>query len=223
MGKKSNLIGQRFGRLTVVALNGSREDLRGRKRRFWECRCDCGNTVYHSTANLNSGNIKSCGCYRKEILNRTTHGETGTYLYWEFIRMRQRCNAKNKDTEYYKHYSGRGIKVCKEWDAPNAYPVFRDWALKNGYKEGLTLERVDVNGDYCPENCTWIELGEQQYNKTTTILIDGRPLAKLARENGIAPRLAWARYKAGWDIRDILFTKPGEKRKYEKRAQVNKV
>lgn len=223
MPKVVNLIGQRYGRLTVVSLNGSRKNTSGKSYNYWECKCDCGNTVFHTTGNLTSGKIKSCGCYRKEILRHPTHGETGTYLYWEFIHMRQRCSDKNKDKKFYKHYAGRGIRVCKEWDSPNAYPIFRDWALSNGYKEGLSIERIDVNGDYCPENCTWIDMKEQQYNKTCTVLVNGKSLAKMAREYGIEPRLALGRYKAGWDLRDILHTKPGEKRKYGKRTEVNTV
>lgn len=215
-------LGNKYGKLIVIKPIKEYRNKNGKLIDYYfECVCDCGNSLNALGSNIKSGKIKSCGCYRRELLIHSSHGETGTHLYWEFIHMRQRCSEKHKNSLYYKQYSGRGIKVCEEWNDKNAYPIFRDWALKNGYKDGLSLERIDVNGDYCPDNCTWIPRGEQQYNKTNTIWIGDKSLAKLARENNINPKLAYSRFKAGWDIRDILHTKPGGKRKYEKRSETH--
>ena len=214
--------GNKYGRLTVIKPIREYKNKKGNLIDYYfECLCDCGNSVEALGSNVKRGNIKSCGCYQKEILHHPTHNETHTQLYRHFISMRQRCNPKNKDKKLYKSWAGRGIKVCKEWDDKNAYPIFRDWALKNGYKDGLSLERIDVDGDYCPENCTWIPRGEQQYNKTCTVWIGDKPLAKLARENGVKPGVALSRYKAGWDIDEILNRKPRKRTNGKKRKKIN--
>lgn len=166
-----DLTGQKFGRLTVISRNGSA----GGKRK-WLCECDCGNTTTVTTTDLRSGHTTSCGCFHREVSARTMrdiasgrtgvlnssykHGDTGTKLYWVWSTMIQRC--ENRNNKRYPEWGGRGICVCDEW---HDFSVFRDWAMANGYREGLSLDRVDNDGNYCPENCRWATIQEQNNNK----------------------------------------------------------
>lgn len=165
--KSSELLGKRFGRLVAVE---QVESLNYRAR--FLCECDCGRTKLVLAQNLLSGHVRSCGCLlseasrkRMEKYNdsegRETHGQAKTRLYciWEGIKTR--CL---KETHHsYGNYGGRGIKVCPEWE--NSYITFREWALANGYRSDLSIDRIDVNGDYCPDNCRWVDSSTQALNK----------------------------------------------------------
>jgi hypothetical protein len=168
--KSSELIGKRFGRLTVVE-QVERVNYRAR----FLCVCDCGNKKIVLGQNLLSGHVKSCGCLHSEIANkkiekynlsegREIHGQAKTRLYtiWEGIKTR--CLKEAHHT--YKDYGGRGIKVCPEWET--SYIAFQEWALANGYADNLSIDRIDVNGDYCPDNCRWADPSTQAYNKRIT-------------------------------------------------------
>lgn len=148
-----NLVGMKFGRLTVM----DRESPKSKKTKgLWVCKCECGNVIKVNTSALKSGNTTSCGCKRKETLRqlRTKHGESDTRLYKVWSSMKNRCyNAK--DVEY-KNYGGRGITVCDEWK--DSFVNFSQWAYENGYnkdapKGQCTIDRIDINGCYEPENC----------------------------------------------------------------------
>ncbi len=171
MGALRDLTGLKFGRLTVIERAGSSKDYKAK----WLCRCDCGSTCIVLGKYLFNGKTKSCGCFRKEVTQKraTVHGDTvngkRSALHGVLHGMKSRCY--NPNCSEYKNYGGRGIRVCEEW--LNDYKAFREWALSNGFKAGLTIERVDVNGNYCPENCTWISLKDQQYNKTTSVKYEG--------------------------------------------------
>lgn len=153
-----DLVGMKFNRLTVVKLYSSEGHLR------WTCVCDCG--IYKNVLgyNLKNGAVKSCGCLSKESHNKK-HGLKRTRLYAIWDNMKSRCYRKNNPS--YKHYGGRGIRICTEWKTD--FQVFYDWAMSNGYHDNLSIERDKVNEDYSPSNCRWATTEEQAQNKTTSI------------------------------------------------------
>ena len=158
MGKFIDLTGKRFGRLIVI----QRTDQYQSGHIAWLCRCDCGNVAVVSGNRLKQGVTKSCGCYKREKTAEThyTHGYRKTRLYRTYRNMLSRCY--NKNVENYKRYGMRGIKVCAEWQDPKA---FFEWAVANGYRDDLSIDRIDVNGDYCPENCRWVTNAIQARNR----------------------------------------------------------
>ena len=156
---RKDLTGQRFGRLTVIRATDQRGPDNGI---VYECLCDCGNTcfVWNNRLTIRTHSRKrSCGCLHDETHEQ--HGGAGTLLYHKWNGMRDRCN--NPKARQYSYYGGRGIRICDEWQ--NSFAAFRDWALSAGYKDGLSLDRIDYNGNYCPENCRWISMAEQQRNR----------------------------------------------------------
>lgn len=167
-----DLTGQRFGRLVVRSLvdDPAGTDVPTR----WLCSCDCGNELLVRASNLKSGNTLSCGCLQKELATaqHKMHGETGSRLFHSWVHMKQRCT--NPNNRAFKYYGARGISVCDEWK--NSFQAFHDWAMSHGYADNLTLDRIDVNGNYCPENCRWITIQEQQRNKRDNVRVafDGR-------------------------------------------------
>lgn len=149
--KKLDVIGIKFGRLTVLEEAG--KDRYG--NRLVRCVCDCGNDIICRPSNLNSERTKSCGCARRKPKDKNQR------LYRIWIGMRQRCY--NQVSSAYKHYGARGICVCDEWK--NSFEMFENWAVNNGYKETLSIDRIDVNGNYEPHNCRWVTMKVQNNNK----------------------------------------------------------
>lgn len=183
----NDLTGQRFGRLTVIA----RAPNRGR-RTMWLCECDCGNQREIMADNLALGRSNSCGCLNAEMIveRSRTHGGSKTRLYNIWNKMRARCyDPKEKN---YHSYGERGIKVCDEWR--HDFESFRRWALANGYdetakREGCTIDRINNDGDYCPDNCRWATFIMQANNKRSNhyLTCDGKTMtiAEWAREIGL--------------------------------------
>lgn len=208
MGNYIDLTGQRFGRLLVLRRVGSKG-----KSPTWYCICDCGNEKIATTTNLKSGATKSCGCLRLETaeINRSTqitHGKSKTKLYRVWFDIKRRCY--NTKRENYKNYGGRGIKMCEEWNED--FMNFYNWSLKNGYREGLTIDRIDVNGNYEPSNCRWVENKVQANNKTNNRLItyngETHTAAEWSKIVGIRPDTILHRIKKyGWSIEKALNTK----------------
>ncbi len=163
-----DLTGQVFGRLTVI----ERVNLPTKYYAVWLCKCSCGNLKEVRACHLKSGAISSCGCYHKEMVSkvRKTHGESRTRLYNTWRNMKSRCYWKRQ--KFYHLYGGRGITVCDEWK--NSYETFREWALKHGYSVELTIDRIDVNGNYEPSNCRWVTQKDQCNNKTVNRIVEYR-------------------------------------------------
>lgn len=207
MRKRIDLTGQRFGRLVVIGSAGRRY-----KHPLWELKCDCGNTHYCVTASLRSGRTKSCGCLNREQKSQNrTHGDSKSKLYHIYHAMLQRCY--DKSFKYYDCYGGRGIKICEEWQS---YEPFRDWALSHGYEDGLSIEREDVNRDYCPDNCKWIPLSQQANNRRNTLYVEyhGKmvTMRDLADLYGVDRRRLYRRIvKQGWSVEDAI-NRPIEKK-----------
>lgn len=167
MGKVKDLTGQKFGRLTVIEQSGYTEKNQyGSRYAVWLCRCDCGNYCKMDTGTLKRRGNHSCGCLAREHLldmsrNNITHNMTGTRLYGCYKGMMSRC-YRERDV-HYNAYGRRGITVCDEWKSnPKS---FIEWALSHGYSDDLTIERIDVDGNYEPSNCTWVPMSEQYKNK----------------------------------------------------------
>ena len=189
--------GDRFGRLTVVQDRGSR---------CVECRCDCGATKIATRKYLRNGDTRSCGCLRREELERMSqkHGDTGSRLYGIWKGMRTR--ATNKNRKQAKDYVLRGIYVCDEW---SDYRKFKEWAMANGYADNLTIDRIDNDGPYAPENCRWITQKEQCRNKRNTHVLEYggctyRTIKDLCASLGLRYGLVYGRLRGGWPLADAV-------------------
>lgn len=199
------MAGERFNYLTVIGVDESKPIGNG-KPMFWLCECDCGNRVSVRAYDVRSGNTKSCGCFKRRKAKElpTTHGESKTKLYGVWNAMMARCYNPNVDR--YPRYGARGIKVCDEW--LHNYVAFRDWALSNGYTDGLTIDRIDVNGNYCPENCRWVTKADQMKNTSTNRFLtyngETHTLSDWARIAGISAPTLNKRLKRGWSLEKTL-------------------
>lgn len=163
--------------------------------------CDCGNIKNINKYHLIYGMTKSCGC----LVNK--HGESYTKLYDVFSAMKQRCY--NKNNKSYVNYGKRGIAVCDEWLHDNS--LFFEWAMNNGYKEGLQIDRIDVNGNYEPSNCRWVDNKVNCNNRRNNVLLTyqgkTRTMKQWAEELGVNYCTIKARHKRGWSDKDCLFGK----------------
>lgn len=166
MKRVHDLTGQKFGRLTVIGLDTSKET----RKTYWICQCECGKISSHRSDGLLSGHIKSCGCYKSEqdairVAKNHKHKQSGTRLYNIWQGMKERCH--NENSPNYKNWGERGISVCDEWK--NNFETFYKWALENGYSEKLSIDRIDNNKGYNPQNCKWSTVKEQCRNRRSNI------------------------------------------------------
>lgn len=205
---KFDLVGKQFGNLTVVEYLG-----RKHHSSYWRCSCKCGNTVDCYYGNLIRGTSTSCGCLRSYYFKKRPyyHGESTTRLYKEWTSMKNRCY--NKNSKQYHNYGERGIKVCEEWQS---YLPFKEWALNNGYSEELSIDRIDVNGDYCPKNCRWITMREQANNRRGNVFIEYDGHRKTATQwgelLGVKSDTIRKRVQCGWPPEECLFGRKGQKK-----------
>lgn len=160
-----DLTNKRFGKLIAVEKVGKDKS----RNILWRCKCNCGNEVIVKACELNRGHCHSCGCYQKERASEANkiHGKSHTKLHYVWTDMLKRCDNPNHHA--YKWYGGKGVNVCDEW---KEFIAFEKWALKNGYKEGLTIDRIDGNGNYCPENCRWATRKQQSNNISTCVYFE---------------------------------------------------
>jgi hypothetical protein len=198
-----DLTGVKFGLLTVLNYEGTNKN----KKALWKCRCECGSIITTIGSYLRSGHTKSCGCTRHEKLmeRNTTHGMAHTHIHYVWIGMKQRCyNINHKN---YQHYGGRGIIICEEWK--NSFENFYNWAINNGYNDNLSIDRIDVNGNYEPINCRWVDMKTQQNNKRNNhnVEIDGEihTIAEWSKLNNIDTHTISSRvHRNHWDPIDAV-------------------
>ena len=218
-GKPVDLTGQRFGMLTVLGVSKDVyiDPKRGSHYKKWDCKCDCGRIISVRTSALtcggnSRGHTRSCGCERMQHMleTRIIHGESKTRIYKIWIGIKKRCY--NKNCKSYENYGGRGIRVCEEWE--NDYEAFKKWSLENGYNDLLTVDRVNVDGDYSPENCRWVNHHVQANNTRSNRLItfNGKTqtLSDWASEYNINYSTLFSRLYRGWSIEESLLTPIGE-------------
>lgn len=187
MSNLIDLTGQKFGRLTVINRAENVVLPCGQQKTRWLCHCDCGNEIIVISDGLKRGHTRSCGCLNQEtrIIANTKHGLRRTRIYKTWESMKARCY--NKNDEKYPRYGARGIIVCDEWR--NDFQTFYDWAMSHGYRNDLQIDRIDNNGNYCPENCRWVNRITQANNKSNNQFItykgETKTIAEWSRERGI--------------------------------------
>lgn len=205
------MIGKKFNKLLV--LERVKNDKFGNTK--WLCKCECGNKVEVLGTHLRSGHTQSCGCLQKEkcknIIHKPKHNMSRTRIYKIWNGMKNRTNEKSVSKDkYYKNYSGRGITVCDDW---KEFEQFYKWATNNGYKDNLTIDRIDTDGNYEPSNCRWITMKEQNNNKRNNVLIthnnETHNITEWNEILGFTKGLLKNRLNRGWSIQRAFTTKVG--------------
>jgi len=200
MALRVDLTGNVYGKLTVIDFSQRKHG-----RAYWNCICTCGNKKIVQGYDLTSGHTKSCGCLRKIDGKepRYRHGKVHTRLYRIWGNMKSRCD--NPNSKYYKDYGGRGISYCKEWAD---FVLFEEWALTNGYKDNLTIDRINNNGNYEPSNCRWIDIKSQQRNRRSNHLLtfngETHCINEWAEILGVSRETIKNRLGYGWDVEKVL-------------------
>lgn len=195
--KSIDITNCKFGKLTVI-----KRDLCNSKsgNAKWVCKCDCGNIISVIGSKLRNSHTTSCGCNR---ISEKACGHSKERLYRIWLGMNSRCNNKNADN--FQWYGGRGIKICDEW---NNFMLFRQWALSSGYADNLSIDRIDSDGNYCPENCRWASYKEQQNNRSNNRIITYNNIkytcAQFAEELDVPYYTIKNQIKLGWSIEKIV-------------------
>lgn len=200
MGAKVDMVGKRFGRWSVIQDSAQRSKS-GTIR--YLCRCDCGTVKTVGGASLRNGTSVSCGCYNREVItNPNKVRNEKLYAVWN--GMKQRC--ANKNDKKYRHYGGRGIRVCDEWRSD--YSAFKNWSEENGYKPGLSIDRENNDGPYSPNNCRWVTTKIQNSNnrRNRKLTIDGltKTITEWAESTGVKPSTITRRIELGWPLCDLF-------------------
>lgn len=203
MANANDLTDLKVGKLKVI----KRADNDSKGRVMWLCRCECGNYKSINAYSLSKGITQSCGCLQRKQTSKAnkTHGMANTRIYNIWCKMKERCYKRNS-IEYHL-YGGRGISICNEWK--NDFKSFYEWAVKNGYSDSLSIDRIDVNGNYEPTNCRWATSYEQNSNKRNNVVIEKNgerhTLSEWSRITGIDRRKISARiFKYGWSVERAL-------------------
>lgn len=209
---KKNLTGQRFGKLVVISEAEPYYPPNSNKRhRRWLCQCDCGKTSIAFQGGLLNGETKSCSCLRRENVGRKKNIHPCSHrLHSIWSGIKDRCF--NPNSPEYKNYGGRGITMCDEWSNNiDGYDNFYEWAVRHGYEENLTIDRIDVNGIYEPSNCRWATFKEQQNNRTDNVYVifndKKQTIAQWAEELKINENTIRARLRHGWTIEEAFSNK----------------
>lgn len=192
-----DITGNKYGRLTVIGLEGKND----KGVYMWRCKCDCGNEIVRDSCRLVTGNTKSCGCLKKELELGGLY-EHKLHSIWK--SMLGRCYTKTNTS--YRNYGGRGIGVCNEWR--KSFKEFYEWAYANGYRENLSIDRIDVNGNYEPENCRWVDVYTQANNRRNNRFFEYQrevhTAAEWDRKLGNGDRMIARRLCEGWSFEDAL-------------------
>lgn len=203
MREIKDLTGKKFGHLVVMGYAGKKSE-----RTAWNCRCDCGNEVVVLGVNLNSGNTKSCGCHKYDVVDKfKTHGKSKTRIYRIWRKIKERCE---KDyCKEYERYGARGISLCNEW---YNFMSFYNWSMLNGYRDDLTIDRIDNDKGYSPDNCRWVDILTQQNNRRNNIKYeyDGKMLTipEIARIVGMQPNTLYDRiHRYGYTLEQAITKK----------------
>lgn len=201
-----DLTGKKFGKLTVIKRVGSDKY----KNAIWLCRCDCGKETVKITSRLKSGYTKSCGCLTvQKLLERNTkHNQANTRLYKIYKGLLQRCYITSNPA--YKNYGGRGIRICDEWvDKKSGFINFYNWAISNGYKGNLSIDRINNNGNYEPNNCRWATRKQQSNNRRNSHYItyngETHTLKEWTEILNISYSMLSHRIQRNWDLEKALF------------------
>ena len=200
--KTDDLTGKHFGRLTVIQF----DHMDKYSSQYWLCECNCPSRtrLIVSRSALISGHTKSCGCFKKDLQRelKTIHGEYNSRLHNIWGNMKQRCTNKKDDN--YNHYGNRGIEVFDEW--MNSYENFRDWALSNGYSDVLTIDRINNDYGYFPENCRWVDhhaqMNNTRCNRHVTYNNETHTAAEWAKILNLSPNQMYYRLNKN-DMRDF--------------------
>lgn len=209
-GHIENLIGNTYGRLTVIAYAGHFYNSAGNRQAFWFAECSCDKSILVKANDLKTGKVKSCGCLRSDLgkVKTLTHGLTKHRLYSIYCSMLKRCY--NPKATNFERYGGRGILVCKEWR--NSFIDFYKWSITSGYKDTLQLDRINNEGPYSPENCRWVTIKEQARNKRNTkyIFFNGETLciSEWSDRLGIPKSTIHNRILAGKELSEVFSLVP---------------
>lgn len=199
-----DISGKTFGRLKAIEPFGKTKS----RVAVWKCVCECGNVSYVDGSSLRTGRTRSCGCLNKEnsSLKNTIHGKSTTRVYKIWQKIKDRCH--NKKNDHFNCYGGRGITVCEEWEKD--FMSFYNWAMRHGYRDDLTIDRIDVNGNYCPENCRWSTQKEQTNNTRKNKILEMKgekhTLKQWSEIKNINYSSLRKRIKLGWGIEKALLT-----------------